>query len=111
MLNKKFKKDGRGPNEYDCYGYIIDILKKVGKYLPEYDSPALSEKIIKIDKPESFCIVEYQGFPTHHVGIVLEDCIRFIHIRDKVNVAIERLDQPEWQRKIIGFYRCRESSL
>ena len=38
LLGKKFKYNGRGPDEYDCYGLVKEIYNRLGIELPEFAS-------------------------------------------------------------------------
>lgn len=60
-----------------------------------------------IEKPEPWCIVAMAIHPRYvsHIGVVIEDCRRFIHVMAKTRVSIERLDAMEWTPRIRGFYR------
>lgn len=70
--------------------------------------PPLREFFRQIESPEPFCIVTFMVRPpfTSHVGTVLPDCTRFIHIMAKRSVAVERLDSDDWSRRIRGFLSC-----
>ncbi len=120
-LGAPFKYRGQSIAEgFDCYNLCRAIYKEKGVELPEYaysDKPedSLIHKLInegeellrKIDKPEPYCLVLLKIFPPYptHLGVVLEDCIHFIHIMQKRSVAVERFDSPLWKDNITGFYR------
>jgi len=62
----------------------------------------------RLNEPKPGCIVAFimrAPFVTH-MGIVL-DSMRFIHIMHKRSVAIERLDNPVWKKRIAGFYEYK----
>ena len=118
LLGKGFKYNGRGPDEYDCYGLVKEIYHRIGVELPEYastDNCSLINQMIeqgkelftKIEKPEPFCIVLFQIIPGYvsHIGVVLGDCIKFIHISQGISVAVERLDNKLWERRNRGYYK------
>lgn len=119
LIGKPFKYGGRGPDEYDCYGLAKEIFNRLGKDLPDVNSPTefdtidcAGKELVKlitevIDKPEPFCIVGFKVRPPYvsHMGIVLENRFTFIHILKNTHVCIERLDSLMWKDKIGGFYR------
>lgn len=35
LLGKPYKAHGRGPNDYDCYGLVIEVEKRLGRELPD----------------------------------------------------------------------------
>ncbi len=93
LIGKQFSYDGRGPDTFDCYGLCVEVYKRLGKNLVEYkasndfkenaDSFDFGKKdFIKLEKPEPFCLVLLRVYKEYvsHIGVVLEDCTKFIHI-------------------------------
>jgi len=72
---------------------------------------ALGELFFPLEKPEPGCLVTFMLRPpyTTHVGVVLLDRYRFIHITRQTRVAIERLDIDPWAGKISGFWELRHA--
>lgn len=123
LIGKKFQIGGRGPDTYDCYGLIIEMMKRLGKYLPEQDTPDGIEMRLKmfdeisgrfaepIDKPEPFCMVVFDmgRLARLHIGVVLEDSRSFIHSAAYIKrVRIDTLSGILWKHKITGYYRCKK---
>ena len=117
-LGKGFAYGGRGPDVYDCYGLVKAIHADRGIDLPEYlsttDKSLIHEMVmqgrglfVSLDKPEPWCVVTFAIHPrfVSHVGVVLDDSRRFIHIMEKTSVTAERLDAPEWVSRTRGFYK------
>lgn len=117
LLQKEFAYGGRGPQFYDCYGLCKEIYRRIGIYLPDFTSytePSLIHAAIiegkklfqEISEPEPFCLVTFFIRPkyTTHIGVVLEDMSRFIHIMEHSNVTIERLRGWPWEKRITGFF-------
>ncbi len=117
LLGKSFNYGGRGPFEYDCYGLAMEIYKRRGIDLPDFgSSPSASwihrmisegkKLFIELKAPEPFCLVTFAIRPpyTTHIGVVLKDGYRFIHIMTKSQVTIERLDGLQWKKKITGYF-------
>ncbi len=124
LLGKEFQYGGRGPERYDCYGLCIEVRRRLGLHTPaHYESvtggacidhrmkEALGELFFPLEKPEPGCLVTFMLRPpyTTHVGVVLLDRYRFIHITRQTRVAIERLDIDPWARKISGFWELRHA--
>lgn len=129
LLGASFRYKGLSKEEgFDCWNLCREIYKRLGRELPEYHyfveeinndgkfQYASVEKMIKdgskkwltkIETAEPYCLVTFMIRPpfTSHIGVVLEDRYRFIHIMRKLSVAIERLDNLTWQRRITGFWR------
>lgn len=111
-------KDLIGNKEYFCYDLCKLLYHRRGKEIPSFNDPgeaSLIDVLVKdnkclfkrIEKPEPFCFVTfYIKYPyVSHIGIVLEDCNRFIHVLNrKLGVTIERLDSISWGRRIEGYY-------
>lgn len=122
LIGKPYKIDGRGPNFYDCWGLCLEIAKRLGKLLPEHQVPK-SEKgqailaiqvknsdFVRLSKPEPWCLVVFRvwddnGKEKWHVGTVLEDCRRFIHITRKSFVCTPLLKHRLWDMFLEGFYK------
>lgn len=129
LLGIPFKYKGSTKEEgFDCWNLCREIYRRLGRELPEYhyfieqinnDGKFQYENVdkmikdgskkwlIKIEKPESYCLVTFMIRPpfTSHIGIVLSDYYRFIHIMRKISVTVERLDSLEWKRRITGYWR------
>ena len=128
LIGKPFVEDGKGPNGYDCYGLGQEVYNRLGKNLPDYDY-SFSEHVSKdtakaisniveqeksgwllLDKPEPYCFVVFCIVPpfVSHMGVVLEDCSRFIHVSRKNSVVIERLTSARWENRIRGYYKWQK---
>ena len=62
---------------------------------------------IELIRPEPYCLVTLRMVPGYetHIGTVLPDLRRFIHIRRRHRVIISRLNDLFWRPRIGGFYR------
>jgi len=122
LLGKPFELGGRGPNAYDCYGLAAEIRRRVGRPIPEdythgRDARSCHLEIaraaavcfVELASPEPFCLVSFRIVApfTSHIGVVLADRFRFIHIMRGCRVAVERLDSPSWHHRITGFWEIR----
>lgn len=118
LIGKKFLYDGRGPEFFDCYGLCVEVYKRLGKNLPEFISArdpkgigiTVNENMSlfeKIEKPEPFCLITLMIIKpfVSHIGVVLEDCERFINIFQKRNVCIEYINSERWKNRIDGFWK------
>lgn len=119
LLGKGFEYGGYGPDYYDCKGLVFELYKRLNIKFPNYHSPksvidqhelfqyGLANHAVKLDSVEPHCMVLFKIRPPYssHIGLVLEDCSRFIHIMPKSSVTVERLDSLLWANKIEGFYR------
>jgi len=120
LLGKKFKVGGRGAAEFDCYGLAMEVYKRLGRTLPEcgaaHDNARLHGCFLdvipafqKLEKPEPYCLVAFYIKPPYvsHVGVLLDDCRRFLHIMPSTMVSVATLFDPRWLRRVEGFYVTR----
>lgn len=124
LLSGTFKLGGRGENNtWDCFGLVREVLKRMGKQIPNYkyednvDDQFLGELIEKeklivaeqVTEPQEGDIVVLQVTPVFitHAGIML-DKNRFLHITRKTRVCVERIDSQLWNRRVRGFYRPKD---
>ena len=116
-----YKSKGRTKEGMDCLSIIETIFKEqFNIILPDYNHVASDDldnvskhmieegnsgRWIKIDKPESNCIVliNIAGFPVH-VGFVLDDNF-MLHSLKGHNSGIEKYTGMKWNKRIDGFYR------
>jgi cell wall-associated NlpC family hydrolase len=117
LIGRPFRFGGRGPLEYDCYGLCIEIYRRIGRTLPDFGSAVLpsvidsmidrnSSAFIRVDHPSPWSLVTFtirQPW-TSHIGVILGDGMRFIHVSQKVCVCIERLDSLLWKNRITGYF-------
>lgn len=122
LIGKPFADNGRGPASYDCYGLVLEVMRRFGVVIPDYNLlcgghdpadiaasvEAASVDWEKIEGPEigSLVTIAYP-FPgtISHVGVVI-DADRFIHARQATGgVSIDRLSSVAWSKRIRGYYR------
>ncbi len=118
-LDKKYEMGGRGPDAFDCYGLCQVIYKeKNGVILPQLWTPINAKDknelfqeqsnalCCRLEKQRAWCIIAFCFYPewVTHLGIVVDDVNKFIHIMRHRTVSIERFDVDPWSRKVEGFY-------
>jgi len=122
LMDKPYQENGRGPEFYDCGGLFYEIAKRLGRYLPQYDTPKTDEEkdelfvtvkelhFVRIEEPEDWCAVIFrmwddEGKEKWHIGHVLPGGGRFIHITEKTSVCTTSLQHRHWKMFFEGFYR------
>lgn len=121
LLGKPYQRGGRGPGSFDCFGLGLEIDKRRGVYIPDYETPrdkkartllfefVKDSSFSRLEKPIPWCWVAFRiienGRIKWHCGKVLPDCRRFIHIRVKANVCINRLNDLYYKEWLEGFYK------
>jgi len=119
LLGKAFKKGGRGPDEYDCYGLHEICCKHIGKPSVHFDNwlkmawlstlmlRSFENKFIKLEKPKPFCMVLFKAKRGWHIGTVLPSCKQYIHIRRGITVCKQRISDVS--NPIEGYYEYAET--
>jgi cell wall-associated NlpC family hydrolase len=126
LLGVQFAYRGRGPDEYDCYGLLIELYRRLGKDIPDYISPTKQEAIALLigeekvkwkshwkrsdssDVPPSSVLIPGRtllfniGRYGSHVGMIIRPRY-FLHIWEGSG-CVERQPISSWQRRIVGVY-------
>jgi len=120
LLNKPFKRGGRGPAEYDCYGLLRECARRAHEPVPpDYPTPNHDAGIAwamlqgvrkgweKLDRVQPNCVAWMRmdrRTATHVVWML--DTDYFLHALAETKFpTVERLSNPLWQRRVVGFYR------
>lgn len=117
LVGVPYKDHGRDYTGMDCYGLVIEVLRRGGINLPDafYADTSIDtnksvleilEKGIpntEIERPEEWAVVEILvlGQPSH-VGVCLGDGT-FIHALKNIGTVVEPLSR--YRHKIKGYYR------
>lgn len=114
LIGVPFRYGARGPDEFDCYGLVMECLRRDGQKPRDFGHAddvgtiaammgAALPQFEEIEcRPGAIVLLRIDGLAAH-CGYVI-DGNRFIHTWEKSGgVVVERLDT--WKRKIVGFYR------
>lgn len=115
LIGIPFAYGGRGRESFDCYGLILELHKRMGVSIPDYQSPTNQTVIaglmacqlhlwkrVEDYTPYSVLLLRV-GYTHSHVGMYLGDN-KFIHTFEKSGgVCVERLS--DWTNRIEGFYK------
>lgn len=116
LLGKPYQDGGRGDSGYDCYGLLIEVQKRFGNILPDFDYKEINihdiikqveelvsdNKMKKVSYYEPGAIIVFRnafGFATH-VAVYMGNGM-IIHATDK-GVKMTPIVQKE--DKIVGVY-------
>lgn len=116
LIGKPYRLGGRGPFEYDCWGLVVEIYKRLGVSLPDYPSQTLSRTdIIRIIKGEYLGVTEPTVDPKEydfvadlkkaHIGVYLQG--RILHATNTHGVQLMALDTFRQTYTHTEFFRCR----
>lgn len=119
LIGKPYVYGGRGPDEYDCWGIVMEMYRRRGITIPDYERPEtlmgithLMQQEVQLWTPCSpaegvAMYIRMSGHP-HHVGVYL-GMNKFIHTYEGPNVVcIDRADI--WKRRIVGYYDFNQSA-
>jgi cell wall-associated NlpC family hydrolase len=118
-----FKEKGRGPDGYDCWGIVREILDKefgitglpdyVGSYTSVGDKRSVSAAVTaglaegwqRVDKANdgTLVILRLAGRPWHCAIAVNSEWM--LHVVEGANTCLERMDSMVWNDRIEGYYR------
>jgi cell wall-associated NlpC family hydrolase len=119
LLGAPFRKGGRGPDEFDCYGLVKYLIHRAtGQVVPDYVTPdgtgATHALMItsrefwrRLPGPKVGSMIFFKiGREVCHVGYMISNGL-FIHAWEPSGgVTVERLSQ--WEKRIDGFYEYIE---
>ena len=116
LIGMKYKPHGRGDSGYDCYGLTLEVERRFGNNLPdfeyegtdglidnEYVSAVSNGNVKKIDTfvPGAIILLQnVQGMKTH-IGVYVGDGM-FIHSHIKKNVCVDTVNA--YKHCISGVY-------
>ena len=101
LFDKTYELNGRGPYKYDCYGFAIEVCRRLGHELPDIannrryldlNSIFNTDKIKKTDKPDFGSVVVFLDSKqrVYHCGVVLKNN-EFIHCNEH-GVMVDNLN-------------------
>lgn len=118
-LGASFKFNGNSLAEgYDCINLCCAIAKdrnvpmkninhsftNIDNYHSLFSERESSEwKSITENLSDSLVVFKING-KISHVGYMLDD-LCFIHIMENSKVTVEKITSPQWERRIVGFYK------
>lgn len=119
LLQCRFAKRGRGPNEFDCYGLVMELHRRRGITIPDYSSPEdqhaiamLMDKEAKVlwepcgREPGAVALFKILGLGSH-VGYVLDQQY-FLHCWEG-SAGVVREKHSAWEKRLIGYYKYKDA--
>jgi lipoprotein Spr len=120
LIGKPFVYGGRGETGYDCYGLIMEILKRLDVQPEEYGY-STDENMIHLMmtsaeqtshwqecqlQPNCILLIKLGRF-VRHVGFYLGGN-KFIHCWEKSNGVVVETLSTDWEKRIVGCYQYAE---
>jgi cell wall-associated NlpC family hydrolase len=118
LIGAAYCENGQGHRTFDCWGLVREVMRRAGVEVPDWPRPdessqnqaAIIEAIAagweRLNAPESACGVLFRTPHGPHIGVVVGRD-RFMHIQAGTRACIERLSDPLWRDRRVGFYRWR----
>jgi len=105
LKGRPYKKTAKGPDAFDCSGFVYYVFKKAKINLPAStkEQYELGQKI-SLKEVHPGDLVFFRTIKIFHVGIMLNEK-EFIHSSTTKGVSIDRIDENYWKRKKAYFRR------
>jgi cell wall-associated NlpC family hydrolase len=112
LLVVPYVEKGRDMRGLDCVGLFVAIQRRLGRWLPLYESDAALLEIAmqdweRVDSPQpGDGVLLRSTSPRWHLATVIGGNL-MIHAKEEAGVVVERIDTPLYARRIEGFYRWK----
>lgn len=116
LIGKPFGRMGRGPDAYDCWGLVMEMLRRDGIQPKDYgwaDEAVARQAMMqgaiqthweRLNGPSPGAVALFRiGRFCSHVGYIIEGN-KFIHAWEKTGVTTEWLGM-DWQKRLEGCYK------
>ncbi len=105
LLGKPYRNGAKGPNAFDCSGYVYYVYRRFGVAVP-VSTEGLSKVGREVPREDvtrgDLAIFRIKG--DHHVGIMING-LEFIHASKSKGVTIDSIDAPYWKKNFSHFRR------
>ncbi len=120
-----YKEKGRDLDGIDCWGLVRLVYKQEYNIsLPSFSGEYIQQDVDRIqdlisqykegweplEKPSEGCLVLFRILGTEsHIGVAISST-HFLHAREGQDSAIESFDSPQWNKRIIGYFKYVENT-
>jgi cell wall-associated NlpC family hydrolase len=102
MQGKPYKNGAKGPDAFDCSGFVYYVFKQHVLLPPPAEAQARAGR--EIDRngtlPGDLVLFKIDG--DFHIGIVVTGT-DFVHASKSRGVAIDSVDATYWRKRLVGF--------
>mgnify|MGYP000846392858 FL=1 len=103
LLGKQYKNGAKGPDSFDCSGFVYYVYKKTGIDLPvSTDKQIQTGYEVKRSEVLPGDLVFFKIKKDMHVGIMLNRK-EFINASKSRGVAVDDVDASYWKKTLIGY--------
>lgn len=126
-IGKPFADRGRGPDAFDCWGLVMDVLEQhfgitgLPDFADRYETAAdqaVSALVaaeqqeprwqrVEVPQAGDVIVMKVTGRPWH-VGVAVS-ADRMLHVDRRITASLEYLNSERWRGRIDGIYRYRYS--
>ena len=105
LLGKPYKSAGKGPDAFDCSGFVSHVFGRFDITLPS-STRALDMVGYEISRDDVLMgdLVIFHVKRDNHVGIMI-NAFEFIHASTSRGIAIDSIDASYWKRSFSHFRR------
>ncbi len=102
-MGKPYRNGAKGPDSFDCSGFVHYVYKKSAILLPVSTDPLLKSGY-EVARENSLPgdLVFFKIKRDLHVGLMVNSG-QFIHSSKSKGVAVDDLDAPYWRRNLLCF--------
>jgi len=120
LIGKPYEDLGRGPDSYDCWGVVIEVGKRLGIEIPDYQMipknfAEVVDKYKEVEKDYRLVpmglqragdIVMYKRYGGGlHFGVMIDERTMLHSSQSLLGIHAVRLDHPILTRLVKGIYR------
>ncbi|MGA3084175.1 MAG: C40 family peptidase [Thermodesulfobacteriota bacterium] len=103
LLGKPYKNGAKGPDAFDCSGFIYFVYQRVGIALPVMTEGQIkSGSSLSGDSVQPGDLVFFKIKNDLHAGIMINKK-DFIHASKSRGVAVDDINASYWRKSLIGF--------
>ena len=105
LLGKPYRNAAKGPDAFDCSGFVHHIYKRFDITLP-VSTAGLNRVGYEIPRSDVLAgdLIVFRINGAHHVGIMINN-LEFIHASKTRGIAIDSVDAGYWKRNFSHFSR------
>jgi cell wall-associated NlpC family hydrolase len=103
LLGKPYKNGAKGPDAFDCSGFIYYIYQRVGIAVPVMTEGQIKSGYdVSRDSVQPGDLVFFKIKNDLHAGIMINRK-DFIHSSKSRGVAVDDINESYWRKSLIGF--------
>ena len=102
LLSKPYKNAARGPDAFDCSGFVYYVFKQYVSLPPPAELQRNAGREIDRNSVQPGDLVFFKIDGDFHIGVVVGGS-DFIHASKSRGVAVDNVDASYWRKRLIGY--------